>query len=145
MKQLVHHSTHAVATASYGIIPLSPERVGIFELLSPTRRQVLASHHSKRSVSSTEVMSASAISPLYVLCFLPSDHPEVNVMLRSSDLPSTHSRMYKSFLGMRPPFFQTLVGLPQLPGTEEENGDEETSDARWPTCRTSPQSERARH
>jgi len=40
---------------------------------------------------------------------------------------------------MQPPSFQTLVGLPQLPGPEGENGDKETSDG-LPVVRVSESS-----
>ena len=53
----------------------------------------------------------------------PFDHAKADIILRSSD--NVDFRVFKQFLSLASPFFETLFDIPQ---PEEENGDQEVKD-----------------
>ncbi|KAL4065688.1 hypothetical protein V8B97DRAFT_1118566 [Scleroderma yunnanense] len=67
-------------------------------------------------------MSASPATPSYAVS--PFDHPRADVILRSSD--NIDFRVFKLFLSLASPVFETMFGLPQP--AEGESADEETRD-----------------
>ncbi|KIM65430.1 hypothetical protein SCLCIDRAFT_469025 [Scleroderma citrinum Foug A] len=67
-------------------------------------------------------MSASPATLSYAAS--PFDHPQADVILRSSD--DIYFRVFKLFLSLASPVFETMFGLPQP--SEGANQDEETKD-----------------
>ena len=67
-------------------------------------------------------MSASPATLSYAAS--PFDHPQADVILRSSD--NIYFRVFKLFLSLASPVFETMFGLPQP--SEGANQDEETKD-----------------
>ncbi|KAF8555639.1 hypothetical protein OG21DRAFT_1483687, partial [Imleria badia] len=53
----------------------------------------------------------------------PFDHEKADIILRSSD--NIDFRVFKLFLSLASPFFETLFDIPQ---PDEENGDQEIKD-----------------
>ena len=53
----------------------------------------------------------------------PFDHAKADIILRSSD--NIDFRVFKLFLSLASPFFETLFDIPQ---PDEENGDQEIKD-----------------